>query len=510
MNQKHTLLWGSAFTAVPENGVLAFCSGRDVAVVPAADTALVPYDILVNKAHAVMLAKCGIIPAVDAAAILHGLSKLEHLAATGKFTLKPENEDVHTNIEAWLTEDIGSESAGKLHTARSRNDQVVTDMALYLNDMARQMALNTIRLNETLLVLSAHHKNTVVPGFTHHQHAMVTTFGHLLAAYASMMLRDAERFRQWIGLHDSCPLGNSAAYGTSHPINRKLTAHLLGFAIPDDNSLDAITNRAESATDLVFAVSQLMNHCSSLAEMLILFSMPEFGMVTVSDTYSTGSSVMPQKKNPDPLETVKAKTAAVHGILSGLLSSSKNAFPGFNKDSQWSKYMAMDAVTECTDVPLILSGLLQSLTVHADVMKSWCNKGYIGTAMLMEHLTSQFGLPMRMAKIAVETAVKYSEGGQTVSHAALMQAFSDLEITVPITVDQVAYWQSPEGSIALLKSYGSAGKNSMKSALKHLRKKLSQQTAWLRFQQNKKETVRSELDQEIRKILNTAKGGEQS
>lgn len=286
-------LWGAAFSQKPSDAMIAFTAGRDVVGIPPADQALLPYDIWVNKAHCVMLGKTGIIPKFDAAKILAGLNELEH---NKTFTLDPSKEDVHTNIESWLTSKLGVDVAGKLHTARSRNDQITTDMKMYLRDQVLLCVDNSIKLTQSLLQLADAHKAVVMPGFTHHQHAMVTTFGHILAGFANMVIRDIDRFQSWFPLHNTSPLGNVVSYGTSFSIDRKMTAELLAFDGPDHNSMDAITNRWESEADLGFAVVSLMNHLSLIAETLILMATPEFGMVKLADQYSTGSSIMPQKK----------------------------------------------------------------------------------------------------------------------------------------------------------------------------------------------------------------------
>ncbi len=426
-----------------------------------------------------MLAKTGIIPKSDAEKILQGLLELEKLVKAGKFTLDPAKEDVHTNIESWLTDKLGIEIAGKLHTARSRNDQVVTDMKLYLRDQVLAYTANSLGLAQTLIDLAKKYQSTPFPGFTHHQHAMVTTFGHILAGFASMILRDIERFKTWTGLHNHSPLGNAVAYGTSFPVDKKMTATLLGFDSPDLNSMDAITNRWEPEADLAFAVTILMNHLSLIAETLILLATPEFGMVKVADQFSTGSSIMPQKKNPDPLEVIKGKAGFAQGQLVSLLSIGKSNFIGYNRDSQWTKYIIMDLLAECEPAPVVLAGVLATLTINTKVMESWCHKGFIGATTLMEQLASEFHLPMRQAKVIVEKAVKGSGTAEHVTFSAVQKALADEGVSVPITETQVASWQDPATIIGLTKSFGGPGKHSMKTSLKKLKKKLASHKAWL-------------------------------
>ncbi|MEK7577846.1 MAG: argininosuccinate lyase [Patescibacteria group bacterium] len=442
-------LWGAAFSQKPSDAMIAFTAGRDVVGIPPADQALLPYDIWVNKAHCVMLGKTGIIPKFDAAKILAGLNELEH---NKTFTLDPSKEDVHTNIESWLTSKLGVDVAGKLHTARSRNDQITTDMKMYLRDQVLLCVDNSIKLTQSLLQLADAHKAVVMPGFTHHQHAMVTTFGHILAGFANMVIRDIDRFQSWFPLHNTSPLGNVVSYGTSFSIDRKMTAELLAFDGPDHNSMDAITNRWESEADLGFAVVSLMNHLSLIAETLILMATPEFGMVKLADQYSTGSSIMPQKKNPDPLEVIKGKAGFAQGQLVSLLSMGKSNFIGYNRDSQWTKYIVMDLVNECKLAPIVLGGVLETLIINTGVMEKWCHKGFIGATTVMEQIIQETHMPMREAKVIVENMVK---------------AGSD-----KLDLD-------PKKIIACTKSYGSPGKNSMKTSLKKFKKKLSAHKAWL-------------------------------
>lgn len=480
MKQKQTnRLWGAAFCQTPSQAVMAFTAGRDVVGVPPADVALLPYDVWVNKAHAIMLGKTGIIPKIDAAKIVHSLGELEKLVQKGKFILDPSKEDVHTNIESYLTSKLGIEVAGKLHTARSRNDQVLTDMKLYVRDMVLLFVDNSIGLTQTLLQLADQQKGVPMAGFTHHQHAMVTTFGHTLAGFATMILRDIERFQEWYILHNQNPLGNVVSYGTSFPIDRKMTAALLAFDGPDYNSMDAITNRWEFEADSAFAVTIFMNHLSLIAQTLILMATPEFGMITLADSFSTGSSIMPQKKNPDPLEVMKGKAGFVQGQLVSLLSMGKSNFIGYNRDSQWTKYIIMDLLQECLPAGIVLGGVLESLTINVGVMQNWCHKGFIGATTLMEQLVITFHLPMRHAKIIVEKAVQASEGSDVVSFLALNRVLANEGLSLPITEAQVHAWQDPKTIIGLTKSYGGPGKNSMKAIFKKCKQKLSRHKVWL-------------------------------
>ncbi|MFZ2024679.1 MAG: argininosuccinate lyase [Microgenomates group bacterium] len=494
-------LWGSAFSKQPSAGVLAFTAGRDVVGVPPADSALVPYDTTVNMAHCVMLAKQGIIPVATAAKIVTELGALQKLVTAGKFILDPAKEDVHTNIESWLTKQLGMEIAGQLHTARSRNDQVATDMALYLKDQTIAFVQEITALISVLLVLAKHHQTTIIPGFTHHQHAMVTTLGHICLGFASMILHDAKKVTQWMELHDVSPLGSIVSYGTSHPIDSAYIAALLGFAKSNINSLDMVMNRWEAEADLAYALSSLMNHCSSIAETLILWATPEFGMISLADQYSTGSSIMPQKKNPDPLEVIKAKTSVVHGCLSSLLGIGKANFIGYNRDTQWTKYLIMDVIHECAFVPSVLAGVLQTLIVHTESMAGWCTKNFIGATTVMEQLTATYHVPMRQAKIAVEKAVLYSKKNDTIQTIALHKALKELHIAVSVTKEEISAWQDPKTSISLTKSAGGPGKQAMKQAFVDLAREVAVIQSWLAIQKKNKKHAQDLLEKAVQTFV---------
>ena len=406
MKKQVNTLWGAAFAEQPGASLIRFTSGRDVAPVPPADQALVPYDLWVNTAHTVMLAKTGIISPADATMLLRGLATLEEEVNAGKFTLDPQAEDVHTAIELWLTRQVGPEVAGKIHTARSRNDQVVTDMRLFLRDQVINLVCNGLMLLETLIELSDTHKSVPIPGFTHHQHAMVTTLGHVFAAMASMISRDLKRLETWYELHNVSPLGNAASFGTSFAIDRTMTAKLLGFDGPDNNSLDAITNRWEPEGDLIYAQSVLMNHCSVLAETLILFSMPEFGFITLADSFCTGSSMMPQKKNPDVAELIRGKTGRVYGNLVGLLTVLKALPLAYNKDMQEDKEGMLDTVYTLQGALQLFAPMVATMKVNRERMRQAVNQDFSNATDIADYLVTK-GLPFRQAHEIIGKIVLY-------------------------------------------------------------------------------------------------------
>ncbi len=472
-------LWGTAFTNKPAQAVINFTAGRDVKKTLPADYSLLPYDILGNKAHCIMLYKQGIITKINAQKLLKGLEEIEKLAAAGEFNLESDKEDVHSNIESWLTEKYGIKHAGKLHTARSRNDQSNVDTRLYIRDKVLEYIYSVNLLINSLVVLADNYKSYVMPGFTHHQHAMPTTFGHILLSFASMLMRDCTRFSNWYLLHNTNPLGAAAGYGTSLPIDQKLTTKLLGFDEVTVNSIDAITNRWEPELDFVFAISVLMNHLSLMSQTFILFTTPQFGMITLADEYSTGSSIMPQKKNPDPLEVIKGKTSYIGGLLQSLLSIGQSNFIGYNRDSQWTKYALIDAIQESAGAPEIMKNIIETMTVHQKIMENWCHKGFIGAASLMEQIVISQNIPLRKAKIIVETAVKLSNKKDSVSYEALMEAFTLEGLVISITKEETVQYQDPYKIISLTESAGGPGKKSQHTSRKQLQMSLLKQKKWL-------------------------------
>lgn len=494
-------LWGAAFSQEPSQAVITFTAGRDVAAVLPADEKLLPYDLWVNQAHCLMLAKQGIISLLDAGKILKGLGEIEKLAQQGKFSLDPSKEDVHTNIESWLTEKLGIEVAGKLHTARSRNDQVAADTKLYLKDQTMAFAAATLALAKSLIFLAKKYEDTLLPGFTHHQHAMVTTLGHTLAGFAAMVLRDAKKFQQWLKLHNTSPLGSVVAYGTTFPIDPSYTAKLLGLDKPAVNSMDAISNRGEAEADLAYAIVSLMNHLSSLAQTLILWATPEFGMIKLADEFSTGSSIMPQKKNPDPLEVVKGKTSFAHGQLVSLLGIGKASFIGYNRDTQWTKYLIIDLVDECLPAPTVLQGVPETLIVNQAAMAAWCKKAMIGATSLLEQFALTNKLPFMIAKVIVEKAIKYSQSADSVNYGAMLKALKEENLDVPLTRKQVRHWQEPFAIIAATKSAGGPGKEAMAQSLAELTKEVQTLEVWLADAYQQIIQAKALLEKETAKII---------
>ena len=488
-------LWGGRFEELPSEEMVDFLSGRDVRGIPPRDEQLIPYDLWGNRAHVLMLCHQGILSKQDGKKILKGLRELESLHQKGKFKLEPSKEDVHSNIESFLIEQVGIEYGGKVHTGRSRNDQIVLDMRLYLRDQVLEFIEGLVCLIETLLQRADEHRLTIMPGYTHHQHAVATTFGHLLLSFAESLQRDVQRFVHWFDLFNKNPLGAAAGYGTSFNLDRQLTSKLLGFDGPTENVTDPITHRWEPELELAYAVAVMMNHLSTMAQTLILLSTREFNMVRLNDRHCTGSSIMPQKRNPCSLEVMKAKTSFAHGIVISLLSVGKALFMGYNRDTQWTKYWIMDLVEESQPSLPIMEDVIRLLRVNETQMFEQAQEGFADATPLMEWMVRSFSLPLRKAKMVLEKAVKYSEkeGGGKVSYRSLKRALGEMRINIPITQEDVKKIQRPENILTQTSSIGTPSEKRMKENIASLREKVKTNRGWLirkkRVIENKKALV---------------------
>lgn len=496
-------LWGGRFEALPSGELVDFLSGRDVKGMPPADERLLPYDLWGNRAHVLMLCHQRILSKQDGKRILKGLRELESLCQKGKFKLDPSREDVHSNIEGFLIERLGIEYGGKVHTGRSRNDQIGLDMRLYLRDQVFAFVEGAIQLIESLLQKSQEHCLTIMPGYTHHQHAMATTFGHLLLSFAESLHRDIQRFIQWHSLFNRNPLGAAAGYGTSFPLDRQLTSRLLGFDGPTENVTDPITQRWEPEAELGYAIAMMMNHLSSVAQTLILLSTREFNMVRLDDRHCTGSSIMPQKRNPCSLEVIKAKTSFAHGVMMSLLSSGKALFMGYNRDTQWTKYWIMDLVEETRPALSVMTEVIRLLRVDKAEMLRQAEEGFAGATALMEWIVISFGLPLRKAKMAMEKAVKYSEkeGKEEVSFQSLERALKEMKIGLRIGEEDVRRVQRPERILSKNLSAGSPSQKKTMENILILSKKTKQHQDWLRDKRKRIEQAKAfvlELEQKFK------------
>lgn len=413
-------LWGGRFEASLEEWVEEF--GASIRF----DQKLAKYDIQGSLAHVKMLGATGIINQEEAQVIQAGLEELLEEYEAGKLVFDVRNEDIHMNIESLLTEKIGA-VAGKLHTARSRNDQVATDMHLYLKDTLFQIINKLANLQQVLLDLAEQHVETIMPGYTHLQHAQSISFAQHLLAYYNMFQRDKERFGFNIQHTDISPLGAAALAGTTFPIDRQMTSDLMGFAKPYSNSLDAVSDR-DFILEFLSNASILMMHMSRLCDEIINWCSHEYQFVTLSDTFSTGSSIMPQKKNPDMAELIRGKTGRVYGNLVGLLTVMKSLPLTYNKDLQEDKEGMFDTAETILVSIDILAGMLATMTVHKEKMAQSTEKDFSNATELADYLASK-GMPFRQAhEIVGKLVLECSKAGYYLQDVPLKryQEISDL------------------------------------------------------------------------------------
>ena len=407
------------------------------------DRRLASVDITASLAHARMLAATGVISATDLADIERGMAQIHGEIERGEFAWSRALEDVHFNIEHRLTALVGD--AGKrLHTARSRNDQVATDLRLWLRGAIDALAARLSALRMALLDLAEPHADTIMPGFTHLQVAQPVTFGHHLLAYEAMFARDAERLADCRKRVNRLPLGSAALAGTSFPIDRESVARELGFDGLCGNSLDAVSDR-DFAIEFTAAASFVMVHLSRLSEELVLWMNPRFGFIALADRFCTGSSIMPQKKNPDVPELVRGKTGRVVGSLIGLLVLMKGQPLSYNKDNQEDKEPLFDTVDTLDDTLAIMADLVATgITVNVQRMRAAALEGFATATDLADYLVRK-GVPFRDAHEAVARAVREAES-RGIDLASL--PIPDLRIFAPQVGDDVHAVLTLEGSIA--------------------------------------------------------------
>ena len=446
-------LWGGRF----EKGVDAFTQefGASLEV----DKNMAQQDIRGSRAHARMLAEQGIISDDDQQAIDAGLEDISRQIADGSFVWDVNDEDVHMAVESKLTAAIGAPGA-RLHTGRSRNDQVATDIRLLAKDLCAQLMEGNLALRRTLVDVAEKNMGVVMPGYTHLQHAQPVLFSHHMLAYSWMFRRDFGRLRAACDEADANPLGAAALAGTTYPLDRQRTSELLGFSETIPNSLDAVSNR-DYLLDLEYACAVSMMHLSRLCEEIVLWSTTEFGFVTPSDAYSTGSSIMPQKKNPDFAELTRGKTGRVYGDLMALLTTMKSLPLAYNKDLQECKEGPLDAAKTLSDCMEIASGMLETMTVNADAMLAQAGKGFTAATDVADYLAKK-GMPFRDAHRVVGELVLYCEqNGKGLEDLtpAEFKAASDL------FEDDIAQDLDPVGIANARNTYGGTGRAAVETQL---------------------------------------------
>jgi argininosuccinate lyase len=394
-------MWGGRFASGPAAVMEAINASIHF------DRKLYAQDIRASLAHAEMLAETGIISTEDQAAIAHGLNTILSEIEAGQFSFSTGLEDIHMNVEARLAELIGP-AAGRLHTARSRNDQVAVDFRLWVKEELERVGAALMQLITVLLDQAEEHAATIMPGFTHLQAAQPVTFGHHCMAYVEMFGRDLARAHDALLRLDECPLGAAALAGTGFPIDRHRTARTLGFREPTRNSIDSVSDR-DFALEFLCVAAITATHLSRLAEEIVIWSTPQFGFVRLSDQFSTGSSIMPQKRNPDAAELVRAKTGRINGDLITLLTVMKGLPLAYSKDMQEDKEAVFDAAETLDLMLAAMSGMLADMTVNAAAMKKAAGAGYSTATDLADWLVREAGLPFREAHHVTGRAVALAE-----------------------------------------------------------------------------------------------------
>jgi argininosuccinate lyase len=446
--------WGGRFSVGPDEIMERINASIDF------DRHLYAEDIAGSKAHAEMLVARGILTAEDGDAIRRGLDTIRHEIERGEFTFSRALEDIHMNIEARLRKLIG-DAAGRLHTARSRNDQVATDLRLWVRGAIDGFDVQLRDLQAALLDRAEEHAATVMPGFTHLQTAQPVTFGHHLLAYVEMFGRDRSRFADARRRLNESPLGAAALAGTSYPIDREQTAHALGFDRPMANSLDAVSDR-DFALEFLAVASITMTHASRMAEEIVLWCSQQFGFIRLSDAFSTGSSIMPQKRNPDAAELTRAKTGRVYGGLMALLTVMKGLPLAYSKDMQEDKEPVFDAAETLGLALSALTGMVRDLAVDADAMARATEAGYPTATDLADWLVREADVPFREAHRITGEVVKLAEQ-KAVGLAGL--SIEELRAVDRRLTEAVRAVLSTESSLAARTSFGGAAPANVRAAV---------------------------------------------
>ncbi len=489
-----TKLWGGRFRSELSTETEDFTQSIVV------DCRMVAHDIWGSQAHAIMLTRQGIISDDDLRQILPWLGKAEADFRDGKFVLKPEKEDVHMNVESYLIEGAGSEYGGKLHTARSRNDQVLVDAHLYIREQILNTQLGLSGLCRAFLSIAQAHTETVMPGYTHTQHAQPISLGFWATAYVSMFLRDQKRLNAAYELANVNPLGACALAGTSFSIDRGLTTKLLGFNATHEHALDVISSR-DFIAETLFALALLMTTLSRLSEELVYWTTYEFNIAVLDDAYATGSSIMPQKKNPDIAELTRGRTGRVYAALVGLLTNLKGLPMGYNRDLQEDKpplWEAFDVVQSCLE---ILPGLLETLKFNTDRMDELANANFAAATELANFLVCEHDLPFRKCHEIV--------GGVVVDLVKMGKTFRDWDDTqkllqsrgIDLSIPQLQRILDPSLALHQNRSLGGTSPSEVKRMMGEFEARLNEIDEQIRLQQMQIDAAHQKTLQIIEQVL---------
>ena len=447
-------MWGGRFASGPAEIM------EEINASIGFDKRLAPQDIRGSLAHVAMLGQAGILPAEDVAAIEAGLKSVRDEIEAGTFTFKRELEDIHMSVESRLTEIVGP-AAGRLHTARSRNDQVATDMKLWVRDTLDSLDQQAADLQRALSQTALQHAGTVMPGFTHLQSAQPVTLGHHLMAYHDMVARDRGRFADARARMNRCPLGAAALAGTGFPIDREATAAALGFDSPTTNSLDSVSDR-DFALEYLTAAAQCALHLSRLAEEFVIWASQPFGFVSLSDQWSTGSSIMPQKRNPDAAELVRGHTGRVIGCMTSLMVTMKGLPLAYSKDMQDDKPPVFEAHDLIGLSIAAMTGMVESATFRTDRMRGLAESGFATATDLADWLVREAGLPFREAHHVTGRAVKLAEDRAVRLHELSLDDLRGIDSRFDESVFDVL---SVDASVASRRSFGGTSPERVREAI---------------------------------------------
>ena len=462
-------MWGGRFAEGPDAVMEEINASIDF------DRKLFRQDILGSQAHARMLARQGIVAADDAEKIVAGLDTILREIDAGEFTFSRALEDIHLNIEARLAELIGP-AAGRLHTARSRNDQIATDLRLWVRDAIDRIDAALAVLQETLAEKALAHAATVMPGFTHLQSAQPVTFGHHLMAYVEMLGRDRGRFADARKRANESPLGAAALAGTSFPIDRHMTAAELGFDRPAANSLDAVSDR-DFAIETLSAASLAAVHLSRFAEEIVIWSSAGFRFVRLSDKFTTGSSIMPQKRNPDAAELVRAKTGRIVGALTGLIVVLKGLPLAYAKDMQEDKEPVFDAIESLELTIAAMTGMVADMEPDVTALRKAAGAGFSTATDLADWLVRTLGLPFREAHHVTGRIVAEAEKRGVALERLPLDALKEVE---PRITDGVYSVLSVRQSVKSRKSFGGTAPGNVRREARRWLKRLAKEKGGLR------------------------------
>ena len=442
-NATKSSIWGGRFSSGPSQLM------QDINASIGYDQRLYQQDIAGSRAHAAMLAHCGIISAEDLKAINQGLEQIGEEIQAGAFTFSPELEDIHMNIETRLAEIVG-EPAQRLHAARSRNDQVATDFKMWVRMLLETLDGALADLQAALLAKAEAHSETLMPGYTHLQTAQPVTFGFHLMAYVEMIGRDRSRFADAHRRLNESPLGAAALAGTSFPIDRHMTAEMLGFDRPAANAMDAVSDR-DFALDFLAGAAICSVHLSRLAEEIVIWSSDGFGFVKLSDAYTTGSSIMPQKRNPDAAELVRAKPGRIIGALSGLLIVLKGLPLAYGKDMQEDKEGVFDAADALGIAIAAMAGMVSDMQPNPDAMRQALTNGFPTATDLADYLVRELGIPFREAHhISGSIVALAAQRGVELDAVPL----ADMQAIEPLITAEVIGILKVENAVAARRSFG--------------------------------------------------------